>query len=320
MALDTGRLSEIPSLAEGAHVGEALRRVRLHRGLSLEDVAEVTRVRRVYLAAIEDMRLEALPSRPFTIGYIRAYAQAVGVSPDSAVERFRAEQPAAEEPLRAPLGVSRGADPRVAGVLIAACAVMGAILTWNIVQRTLKAPDAKAGPAVAARAPAVAATAQAGPVALGAPLPPPVESTTPTPYETPGLANAVQGENGVITLDKAPADLAAQAAQANVPPADLRLPAAFVAGGPIYGAPPEARATVILQALKPAPLVVKSHAGTVYFARQLAKGEAYRAPALPGVLVETADPTAFQVFVAGRSRGLLPQTRAELKTLAAPGA
>lgn len=318
MALDTGRLSETPSLAEGAHVGEALQRLRLHLGLSLEDVAEATRVRRSYLAAIEEMRLEALPARPFTIGYIRAFAQALGGSADTAVERFRAEQPAREEPLRAPVGLSKGADPRLAAVLIAACLVMGAIVAWNVVQRTVKAPDVQAAPAVAARAPAPSAPNQGGPVALGAPLPPPVEATTPRPYETPGLAQAVTGENGVITLDQAPADLNKAAAEAPPAVAPSHLPATFVADGPIYGAPADARATVILKALKPAPLVVKSHSGAVYFARQLAKGEAYRAPALPGVLVETADPAAFQLFVAGQSRGLLPHTQSELKTLAAP--
>jgi transcriptional regulator with XRE-family HTH domain len=316
MALDTGRLTEIPSLAEGAHVGEALQQIRLFRGLSLEDVAQTTRIRRVYLAAIEALQLDALPSRPFTIGYVRAYAQALGVSPDTALERFRAERPAADEPLRAPVGVSRSADPRIVMVIVGACLVAGAILAWNIVQRTTRAPEAKPKVAIAAR-PTVAATPQpSGPLALGAPLPPPVESTTPDPYETPGLANAVPGANGLMTLDGRPADVSAQGT-AVAPAADLRLAPEFVADGAVYGAPEQPGATVILKALKPAPLVVKSHAGAVYFARQLAKGEAYRAPALAGVLVETADPHAFQVFVAGHSRGVLVETHSELKALGA---
>lgn len=319
MALDTGRLSEVPSLTDGASVGEALQQIRLFRGLSLEDVADATRIRRIYLEAIEAMRLDALPSRPFTIGYIRAYAQALGVSPDTAVERFRQERPAQDEPLRAPVGVTKGPDPRLAAILIGACVVLGAILTWNVVQRATKAPEAKARPAIAQRPAQASQPAQAGPVALGAPLPPPMEATTPDLYETPGLANAVPGANGVMTLDQAPADLGAPAPLAP-PPAGLRLAPTFTASGPVYGATAQSGASVILMALKPAPLVVKSHAGTVYFARQLAKGEAYRAPALPGVLAETADPHAFQVFVGGHSKGLLPQTRTELKALAGASA
>ena len=44
----------------------------------------------------------------------------------------------------------------------------------------------------------------------------------------------------------------------------------------------------------------------VYFARQLAAGEAYRVPNLAGLTIDTTDATAFQVFVDGQSQGLLP--------------
>ncbi|WP_091741661.1 helix-turn-helix domain-containing protein [Phenylobacterium immobile] len=315
MALDTGRLSEVPSLTETSGVGEALKQIRLFRGLSLEDVAHSTRIRRVYLEAIESMRLDALPSRPFTIGYVRAYAQALGVSPDTAVERFRKEHPAQDEPLRAPVGVTKGPDPRLTVILVGALVVLGAFVAWNVIQRISNAPEPKARPTVAARVVPAGQAAQSGPVALGAPLPPPMESTTPDLYETPGLAAAVPGANGLMTLDGAPVDLAT-APQAAAP-TGLRLAPTFVADdGAIYGAPAQSGATLVLQALKAAPLVVKSHGGAVYFARQLAKGEAYRAPPLPGVIVETADPHAFQVFVGGQSKGLLAQSHSELKSLA----
>ena len=47
----------------------------------------------------------------------------------------------------------------------------------------------------------------------------------------------------------------------------------------------------------------------MYFARQLAKGEAYRVPNLPGLTLDVAAPQDFQVFVAGRSNGVLPSTQ-----------
>jgi transcriptional regulator with XRE-family HTH domain len=313
MALDTGRLSEVPSLTDTESVGEALKQIRLFRGLTLEDVAETTRIRRVYLEALEAMRLDAMPSRPFTIGYIRAYAQALGVSPDTAVERFRMERPAQDEPLRAPVGVTQGPDPRLMVVLVGACVVLGAILAWNVVQRTAKAPEPKARPGIAARPAPTGPAAQPGPVALGAPLPAPIESTTPELYETPGLSAAVPGANGLMTLDGSPPDISAATA---APTMGLRLAPTFVADGVVYGASAQSGAILVLKALKPAPLVIKSHAGVVYFARQLAKGEAYRAPSLAGVIAETADPNAFQVFVGGQSRGLLPQSHSELKALA----
>ena len=56
--------------------------------------------------------------------------------------------------------------------------------------------------------------------------------------------------------------------------------------------------------------------GSVYFARQLAKGEAYRAPPLSGLVVDVSEPPAFQVFVDGRSRGLLSANQTSLSRLA----
>ena len=51
-----------PTLQSGADLGQALRAIREHQGRSLEELSEATRVRASYLAALEDMRLELLPS------------------------------------------------------------------------------------------------------------------------------------------------------------------------------------------------------------------------------------------------------------------
>lgn len=329
MPLDTGRIAALdvsgethisptieailsPTLDDGPDIGSALKAVREHLGRSLEDVAEDTRIRRAYLAALEEGRLEALPSRPFTIGYVRAYAKALGLDGEAAVERFRREEPAPDQALRAPLGVQgEGRDPRVALVAMALAAVVGAIVLFNVAQRLM---DQRPGPSPVVAAPVAVAPAKPAPaaqpaaVALGAPLPPPLESTTPPPYETPGLAAAVDG-----SADAAEAAMKARKAaeaQAPIPAAPSEaLPATFVAQGAVYGGPAES-SPVVLQARKPASLIVRGADGSVYFARQLAAGEAYRAPALPGLTVDVSEPQAFQVFVAGQTKGLLatPQT------------
>ena len=65
------------------------------------------------------------------------------------------------------------------------------------------------------------------------------------------------------------------------PPPNLTLPATFTPQGAIYGVT-AAQAAVTLQALKPAFLVIHGADGSIYFARQLAPGEAYRAANLAG--------------------------------------
>ena len=99
------RAAPIPDIDTGPDIGAALKAVREFRSLDLQQLADTTRIRRAYLSAIEEMRLEELPSRPFTIGYIRAYAVALGLDGDEAVERFRREEPVPDTRLRAPIGV-----------------------------------------------------------------------------------------------------------------------------------------------------------------------------------------------------------------------
>ncbi|MGZ8364375.1 MAG: helix-turn-helix domain-containing protein, partial [Caulobacteraceae bacterium] len=106
-----------PTLEAALNIGAAIRAAREHRGLSLQDVADATCVRRAYLEAIEEMRVEDLPARPFTIGYIRSVALELGLDPAAAVARFKQDVPERAEPLRAPSGVSHRKDNRLGLIL-----------------------------------------------------------------------------------------------------------------------------------------------------------------------------------------------------------
>lgn len=290
-----------PTVHSGADIGEALRAIREFQGRSIEEVAESTRVRRAYLAAIEDMRLEVLPSRPFTIGYIRAYAEALGVDPEAAAYRFKADEPVLEEPLHEPVGVGYEKDPRLSALVAGGVIILVAIILWNVAQRAMS-ESAPPSPTAPQKATERALRAQKpGLVILGAPLPPPVESTTPPPYETPGLAEA--GEDGMGSVGQ----LAITGGPEIAPPAEVAaLTPTFTPKGKVYGAPAGQPSYVTLQALRSAALVVHGADGSVYFARQMDKGEAYRIPLVGGLVVDVSEPRSFQVFAAGQSRGFLP--------------
>ena len=62
--------------------GEFLRRERELRHISLDQVAERTKINRRYLEAIEEERYEHLPGEAFVRGFIRSYAQSVGLDPE----------------------------------------------------------------------------------------------------------------------------------------------------------------------------------------------------------------------------------------------
>ncbi|MFC7609142.1 helix-turn-helix domain-containing protein [Teichococcus aestuarii] len=77
----SNRSNENP--AEALRVGEELREARLSLGISLEEMAERLRINRRYIAALEDGRVADLPGAAYGIGFVRSYAQAMGLdAPD----------------------------------------------------------------------------------------------------------------------------------------------------------------------------------------------------------------------------------------------
>ncbi len=72
-------------------LGVELRDARLGRGLSLDECQSATRISRRYLEALEDEDFEALPAPVFARGFLRSYAQYLGLDPTTLVERFPGE-------------------------------------------------------------------------------------------------------------------------------------------------------------------------------------------------------------------------------------
>ncbi|MFZ5669280.1 MAG: helix-turn-helix domain-containing protein [Pseudomonadota bacterium] len=309
---------EEPSLHYGPDIGAALKAAREFRGLSLQDVSDATRIRRTYLAALEDMILDELPSRPFTLGYIKAYARHLGLDAEEAVNRFKDVSPDPDEPLRPPVGVRRERDPRMGAIVAGGVLIVSAIVLWNIAQRAISedAPAPQTAPDVAFASPAggAATSGPAAPVGIGAPLPAPVEASTPEVYKTPGMEEAAAaGGSADAAIAAAKARQAeAQGQAAAEPPPATGTP--FVARGQVHGAD-AAASTVTFQARKSTTLIVRGPDGSVYFARALAAGEAYRAPNIKGLAVEVADPAAMDVFVGGRLKGPLPTATATVSSL-----
>lgn len=86
--------SRAASPAEPLGIGERLRNAREAKGLSLRAVADLTRIRAVYLQALEDERFDALPGGVYARGFLRTYADALGLDADRLMDTYpRAFQP-----------------------------------------------------------------------------------------------------------------------------------------------------------------------------------------------------------------------------------
>src|SRR5262245_202162 len=102
--------------------GESLKRERELRQISLREISEATKINLRYLEALERNDFRHLPGGVFNKGFVRAYAQFIGVDPEVMTTAYLqeeqrqladagkmnpAEAPAAERDLPGPAPASR---------------------------------------------------------------------------------------------------------------------------------------------------------------------------------------------------------------------
>lgn len=73
------------------NISEVLKEERERKGLSLDDVVEKTRIKKNFLIAIEKGNFTALPSESYALGFVKNYAQLLGINQDRASALFRRE-------------------------------------------------------------------------------------------------------------------------------------------------------------------------------------------------------------------------------------
>jgi cytoskeleton protein RodZ len=186
-------------------LGETLRQARLDKGVSLADAARDTRIRRTYLEALETEDPAALPAPVYTRGFLRTYADYLGLNSQAMVDLY---QPRARRDPAPPL---RSAVPRVAiprqiplrpalyglGGLALVALLVFAFNWYQDVQASLREGDASLrtvragtptplGPRPPTPFPIAAASPSPSPSPEPSPSPQPTETPAPpTPSPTP---------------------------------------------------------------------------------------------------------------------------------------
>ena len=82
-------------------VGAELRAARLKRGEDLRSIAAALRIRREQLEALEEGRHDDLPGRAYAIGFVRSYAEFLGLDVSHVVDRFKFEIDRSERAMQA---------------------------------------------------------------------------------------------------------------------------------------------------------------------------------------------------------------------------
>ncbi len=75
--------------ASGLPIGEVLKRARARQRIDIQTVEEQTKIRTKYLRALENEEWEVLPGHPYAKGFLRTYAQFLGLDPDALVDEYR---------------------------------------------------------------------------------------------------------------------------------------------------------------------------------------------------------------------------------------
>ena len=74
-------------------LGARLKEARTAKGYSIEDLQEITKIQKRYLAGIEEGNYATMPGAFYVRAFIKQYAEAVGLNADELLETYKSEIP-----------------------------------------------------------------------------------------------------------------------------------------------------------------------------------------------------------------------------------
>ncbi len=267
-------------------VGADLRLARERTGYSLVEVAEGLRIRLPYLQALEDGRIADLPGNAYALGFLRTYAEALGLDGDEISRRFKEEanEINAKIELDFPAPTPRGRLPTGAMVLLGMVLMIGVYIGWYRLSGDGRLPAEIVAPVPERLAP----LAQQANVA-------PMSPTGAPAADAPAVVVAQ-------AMVEAPALPPSQAAAAIPlpPPEPPQPPSASLVMPPLAAAAPvQGESRIAVQVKADTWIQLRNAAGQVLFDRVLHAGETYAVPNRPGLTLTTGNALATELLVDG---------------------
>lgn len=268
-------------------VGQDLRAARLRRGDDLATVSKSLKIRKDHLEAIEEDRLDALPGRTYAVGFVRSYADYLGLDVGQVIERFKAEIAGRDTETQQPVTVIDEDDNRrlpqgwkiIAGVVLLLMAY-GAYYVLTSSNTMMSQPVAPPPQQLAPK-----------PVAVQTP-PPAVLTPPPQTTVAPPAATATPDATAAPGTTPAPGT-----APAAPPATEAPLPPGQVYGSANHGA------RVVLRVHQPARVLVQGEDGMVYINRTLQPGDTYQVPNVVGLTLTTTNAKAVELDLDGQAMG-----------------
>lgn len=250
-------------------VGELLRASRLRSGEELADVARLLRIRRPYLQALEDGRFRDLPGPTYAVGFVRTYANHLGLAGEEVVRRFKAEAAGIGQssalvfPSPVPEGGVPGGALLLVSVLLAGLAYGG----WYVLS-TKDRIVAEMVPALPDRLVELVESVRGGFVPTPAPSPRPQE-TTSTPELTNGASPTAAGLAAPDATAVAEQDIVSETTVVD----STETSTSVLGEAVIHGAPPTIARMAVPVLLPPKPAQVEEIVAPEYATSDVAHQE-----------------------------------------------
>jgi cytoskeleton protein RodZ len=270
-------------------VGQDLRAARQRRGDDLATVSKALKIRKDHLEALEEDRIESLPGRTYAVGFVRTYADYLGLDAAQAVERFKTQIAGRTDDVTPTITVIDEDDHRrlPQGWKIVAAVVL-LLFAYGAYHLLVPAADKMLAPPVApvpsqyAPRPVVAKRIPPKPVQL-------------SPAQTQGATLAPPASNSTAGVPPT-----AGQTQATTPSAQQE---ATIPQGKVYGQQ-NRDARVVLRMKDTTRVLVQGKDGTTYINRTLNAGDTYMVPDMVGLSLTTADAGAVEVDLDGAAMGV----------------
>jgi cytoskeletal protein RodZ len=274
-------------------IGEFLQERREDLGLDLDEIGSMLRIKPAYLAALEQGRSHDLPGPTYAIGFVRAYADFLGLDSEEVLARFKSEASGitARPDLALPVPLGERSLPGGALVLVALIVALCGYGIWYYLSTEERSRPERVAAVPASLQPPVAGPLLVPPprtadtVAAADEKPPPPASpsplfgaavgpaaSAPPPPAAPIPSAALAAPPASRPAAQQPATLSA-ATPSPAAPAGAARPAVPLAPAPTAAAP--------AAATPPAPPAVANPPAPPQLPVQTASGAAAARPAAP---------------------------------------
>jgi cytoskeleton protein RodZ len=274
-------------------VGQDLRTARQRKGEDLASVSRYLKIRKDYLNALEEGKLDLLPGRAYAVGFVRSYSHYLGLEADTLVERYKAEIAGFSETEEHDACLAPDVEkkwPQGTLVFVALLAI-GIAYGGYYIQSPANQILTEREAAIPERLETDVAAQSQEEVALS--------QTASAQTASESLAPTVQSIEPV-------GDEAS--------PTALQAVAQTLPQGRAYGTR-NVDSRISLRSHDATNLRIIGADGTLFINRTLSPGDTYQAPNLPGMTISSANSGAVELILDGTSLGFMGATGAAAEAL-----